>query len=270
MTTELRPACAGRFARLARRMDAMADEMEGDRNDQGGADACWGRAMAHALRVSARMAEAAGREDAAEPEQAAGAAGLAPPAVEAAALDVLFLLRRVEELRSRLGSPTTQLEVELGAYYRSVAAAAARGDEAPPKPAPLAAACQVSIRERERCAEVVESYAAALAATAARTADRGVAAVYSMYAASVASAASMVRALSPSSPAPPGDPPPPAMFGYVNHRGVFEDRSATPLRVYYGSSEHHPAPTWLVDAYDHVRLAVRTFSLDRMGPRAET
>ena len=119
----------------------------------------------------------------------------------------------------------------------------------------------------DEAVDAVDRYAAELADTARRTRDQGVARVFAMYAAAVSQAAS--RARRPGGDAVPGPVdravlPPPLRFSYCNHRGSRSDRSVTPVRVWYGSTEHHPVAGWLLDAYDHDRLALRTFSIDAM------
>ncbi|WP_287206617.1 hypothetical protein [Mesorhizobium sp.] len=52
---------------------------------------------------------------------------------------------------------------------------------------------------------------------------------------------------------------------YTNWRGETSLRTITPSSVYYGSSEWHPEPQWLLTAYDHDKLAVRDFALKGFG-----
>ncbi len=54
---------------------------------------------------------------------------------------------------------------------------------------------------------------------------------------------------------------PPLLFTYRNHRGVVSNRRVLPLSVYQGSSEHHPARQWLMEAYDLDKQLLRTFAL---------
>jgi predicted DNA-binding transcriptional regulator YafY len=51
---------------------------------------------------------------------------------------------------------------------------------------------------------------------------------------------------------------------YVNYRGERAWRTITPLRLYYGSTEHHPTAQWLLEAFDHGKGAVRTFAMVEM------
>lgn len=58
--------------------------------------------------------------------------------------------------------------------------------------------------------------------------------------------------------------PPPLVFTYTNHRGVTAVRRVTPTSVYYGTTEHHPEPCWLLRAFDHDKQSVRDFDLRRV------
>jgi predicted DNA-binding transcriptional regulator YafY len=48
---------------------------------------------------------------------------------------------------------------------------------------------------------------------------------------------------------------------YTNHRGEKGWRRINPLRLFYGASEHHPAPQWLLECYDFDRAAGRTYAM---------
>jgi predicted DNA-binding transcriptional regulator YafY len=48
---------------------------------------------------------------------------------------------------------------------------------------------------------------------------------------------------------------------YTNYRGERAWRTVVPLRLYYGSTDQHPVPQWLLDAYDQGKRAVRTFAM---------
>lgn len=50
-------------------------------------------------------------------------------------------------------------------------------------------------------------------------------------------------------------------FVYRNHRGLTETRRVRPEFLYFGTTEYHKTPGWLLDAYDHDRGAIRTFSI---------
>lgn len=53
-------------------------------------------------------------------------------------------------------------------------------------------------------------------------------------------------------------------FGYVNYRGEFAQRRATPIRFEFGDTEYHPVPQWLMVAIDHDKSAIRYFALKDM------
>lgn len=53
---------------------------------------------------------------------------------------------------------------------------------------------------------------------------------------------------------------------YTNHRGITTSRTIRPLSAYYGKSQWHPEPQWLMDAWDEERGAVRSFALKDMKP----
>lgn len=55
--------------------------------------------------------------------------------------------------------------------------------------------------------------------------------------------------------------PPSVVVSYLNHRGDRALREITPLRVRYGSTEHHPEPQFLLEVFDHGRNAARTYAL---------
>lgn len=50
-------------------------------------------------------------------------------------------------------------------------------------------------------------------------------------------------------------------FGYTNYRGETAVRSAVPTRIYFGSTDWHPEPQWLLEAWDCERKAIRQFAL---------
>lgn len=50
-------------------------------------------------------------------------------------------------------------------------------------------------------------------------------------------------------------------FTYKNHRGEVAIRQVVPQRVYFGKTEWHPEQQWLLDAYDAVKGADRTFAM---------
>lgn len=55
--------------------------------------------------------------------------------------------------------------------------------------------------------------------------------------------------------------PEPLRFLYRNHRGEVSERVVQPSRLAYGSTEWHPEPQWLLEAYDLGKSAMRTFAL---------
>lgn len=50
-------------------------------------------------------------------------------------------------------------------------------------------------------------------------------------------------------------------FTYTNHRGITEERTIIPHRLYHGVSTFHPEPQWLLECYDMDRQAIRTYAL---------
>lgn len=51
------------------------------------------------------------------------------------------------------------------------------------------------------------------------------------------------------------------LIGYRNHRGDCQIRSIIPSVVYFGRTEWHPQPSWLLRAYDSGKDANRDFQL---------
>ncbi len=49
---------------------------------------------------------------------------------------------------------------------------------------------------------------------------------------------------------------------YTNHRGERSVRSLITKRLYFGTSEQHPKPQWLMEAWDVEKKAFETFALD--------
>ncbi|ELT48553.1 hypothetical protein D584_13934 [Brucella intermedia M86] len=58
---------------------------------------------------------------------------------------------------------------------------------------------------------------------------------------------------------------PPVMVLYTNYRGETSERTITPIRPWFGSTEWHPEPQWLLRAYDHNKGAERDFALKDFG-----
>lgn len=56
---------------------------------------------------------------------------------------------------------------------------------------------------------------------------------------------------------------------YTNWQGQTAERRIVPDRIWFGSTEYHPEPQWLIDAFDADKQAPRTFALQdmrRIGP----
>lgn len=51
------------------------------------------------------------------------------------------------------------------------------------------------------------------------------------------------------------------LIDYTNYRGVTAIRWIVPERIYFGSTEYHPIPQWLLLAYDLHKEAPRTFAI---------
>lgn len=51
------------------------------------------------------------------------------------------------------------------------------------------------------------------------------------------------------------------IFTYTNWKGVTKQRKAVLNRLFWGCSEYHPEPQLLVDGYDLVKKATRTYAL---------
>lgn len=48
---------------------------------------------------------------------------------------------------------------------------------------------------------------------------------------------------------------------YTNYRGETADRRIVPIRIRFGSTEWHPEPQWLLEAFDLDRGANRAFAM---------
>lgn len=59
---------------------------------------------------------------------------------------------------------------------------------------------------------------------------------------------------------------PPLTFHYKNWRGESGVRRAFPIRTFFGSTEWHPAPQWLLEAWDLDKGALRVFAMADMAP----
>lgn len=58
----------------------------------------------------------------------------------------------------------------------------------------------------------------------------------------------------------------PATVTYTNYRGETATRSIQPSRLFWGSTEWHPEPQWLLEAWDFGKSEARVFALKDMGP----
>jgi len=50
-------------------------------------------------------------------------------------------------------------------------------------------------------------------------------------------------------------------FSYVNYRDEHSMRCATPMRFWFGATEYHPDPQWIMTAFDHGKKQDRDFAL---------
>lgn len=48
---------------------------------------------------------------------------------------------------------------------------------------------------------------------------------------------------------------------YRNYRGEVSKRTVKPVRIYWGSTDWHPEPGWLMEAWDYEKNASRDFAL---------
>lgn len=51
------------------------------------------------------------------------------------------------------------------------------------------------------------------------------------------------------------------LIEYKNHRGEVAERRIRPERIWFGETEWHPEPQWLMEAFDFDRMATRSFAL---------
>ena len=51
------------------------------------------------------------------------------------------------------------------------------------------------------------------------------------------------------------------VFTYTNYRGETRERRVRPIRMYFGSTEYHDDPQWLLVAKDLERDVERTFAM---------
>jgi len=59
-------------------------------------------------------------------------------------------------------------------------------------------------------------------------------------------------------------------FAYTNHRGESARRVVVPRLLWYGSTEYHPTPGWLLDAWDVHKGACRSFAVDGIDDWTDT
>jgi len=50
-------------------------------------------------------------------------------------------------------------------------------------------------------------------------------------------------------------------FNYKNYKGDFFLRKVQPVEIYFGSTEWHPEPQWLLRAFDFDKKAERSFAM---------
>lgn len=48
---------------------------------------------------------------------------------------------------------------------------------------------------------------------------------------------------------------------YTNHRGERRERDIDPVTLYWGSTEFHPDPQWMLEVYDHGKKTRRDYAL---------
>lgn len=53
-------------------------------------------------------------------------------------------------------------------------------------------------------------------------------------------------------------------FGYTNYRGEYAIRRVVPMKWYWGSTEYHPQPQWLMEGYDVEGDKTRDFAVQDM------
>lgn len=62
----------------------------------------------------------------------------------------------------------------------------------------------------------------------------------------------------------------PVTLTYTNWRGETSERTISPRRMWFGSTEWHPEPQWLLSAIDTEKGALRDFALKDFGQPAST
>lgn len=51
------------------------------------------------------------------------------------------------------------------------------------------------------------------------------------------------------------------VIDYTNWRGERGERTIRPDRIYWGTTDWHPQPQWLLDAFDAEKGQLRTFAM---------
>ena len=54
-------------------------------------------------------------------------------------------------------------------------------------------------------------------------------------------------------------------FRYRNYRGEVSMREVVPCRIYFGGTDWHPEPQWLMEAWDIEKNAMRAFAMADMN-----
>ena len=75
------------------------------------------------------------------------------------------------------------------------------------------------------------------------------------------SMARLAEAITPA-PQPDGEP---VTLTYTNWRGETAQRTITPKRIWWGATDWHPEPQWLLTAFDDEKQAERDFALKDFG-----
>lgn len=77
----------------------------------------------------------------------------------------------------------------------------------------------------------------------------------------------MAKRLAPLTPAPQPEGEP-VTLTYTNWRGETAQRTITPKRIWWGATDWHPEPQWLLTAFDAEKQADRDFALKDFGAAA--
>lgn len=62
---------------------------------------------------------------------------------------------------------------------------------------------------------------------------------------------------------------PTVVMGYTNWRGEYAEREIVPMRPWFGSTDWHPEPQWLLKAWDVQKDAERDFAIKDIGFASE-